>query len=114
MAKSAADHGCLDDQWIYNFLSRILHEYGLFDLTEWCGPMVGVRWQSMPERYWTEAPRKAEWLQLLSKLPRRFRRELEHINNFVLDAASRIVPNLDTILSNHAYMEWLLYHNLDH
>ncbi len=109
----AADQGCLDNKWVYDLLGRIHYEYPL-DLTDWCGPMLGARWQSMPERYWVDAPRKEEWLKLLSKVPRSFRRELEYINNFVLDAISHIVPNFDTILSNHAYMEWLLYHNLDH
>jgi len=109
-----ADEDCLNNQWIYHLLGEIHHENRFFDLTAWCGGMLGARWQSMPERYWVVAPQKEEWLRLLSKLPRRFRRELEQVNNFVLEAATHIVPNLDTILSNHAYMEWLLYHNLDH
>ena len=114
MAKRIAEEGCLDNLWIYDLLSRIDHENKLLDLTSWCGRMLGARWLSTPERYWVDAPRKEAWLKLLTKLPRGFRREIEQVNNFVLDVAAHIVPNLDTILSNHAYIEWLLYHNLDH
>lgn len=110
----------LDDDWFYGQLCNIPLHDGLavsgkpsLDLRGWCGAQRGTRWRAMPETFWIESPRKSEWSRLLARLPQAFRDELEFLYTFILEALRHITPNLDTSLANHAYSEWLLYHDLE-
>lgn len=105
----------LSDIWFYDELNRIwARDKDILNLRRWCGRERGVRWRSLPESFWLHTQKDSEWETLLSKVPQKFRDELEFAYAFIFEALRHIAPNFDTIWANHGYMEWLLYHNLDH
>lgn len=107
----------LNDEWFYTKLEDYTREKSLeteVDLTEWFNFKQGPRWRGMPESVWRGDSDLPEWKKLCRRLPKYFASEVAYLTNRSLEIARRVFPYFDTILASHAYVEWLLYANLDH
>jgi hypothetical protein len=106
----------LNDEWFYNTLEDYApeREGSEVDLRPWFNFKHGPRWRGMPQSVWRGESEIPEWKRLYRRLPKYFASEVAYLTNRSLEIARRVFPNFDTILANHAYVEWLLYANLDH
>lgn len=110
---SAGSPSSFNDEWFYEELMEFDLEKSL-DLSSWYESENGPRWRAMAQKVWSPSPERTEWRDLIERLPSYFGSEVAYLADRTLTFAGRMHPDLDTILANHAYTEWLLYSEMDY
>ncbi|MFH1114918.1 MAG: hypothetical protein V1792_13485 [Pseudomonadota bacterium] len=112
-ANRLATPASFNDEWFYGELSKFDREHHL-DLKSWYKSNEGPRWRAMSHTVWSSSPERTEWKRLIERLPTYFGSEVVYLTDWTLESLRRIYPDFDTIFANHAYMEWLLYAEMDY